>query len=602
MGYSNITIERLLDQVNNDELILPAIQRSYVWDENRICSLFDSLMKNYPIGAFLFWDVSKEELQEFVFNKFVRDMDKIAGTIRGAEIEEESGKFTGVLDGQQRITSMLIGLAGAYKSRVPKERKIDGGNPWRYLALNLLSQIDDPSEDNYEFEFLSEQELATTTPGKHWFRVSEILNMSEKETYGYALAKLDPEYTQEQKLIAHENISRLHSVIRKDEVLSYYSATDRRLSDVVEIFERINNNGQALSGTDLMLSMASVYAKADMQKVVAEAITEIGAYTNSETGFKPDREFILTAALMATGAESISTKKKDNYRPKRVKKIYDNWDQITDAICQASRYIDKLGFNGSRIRKTYMHPIVYYFYKLAERGENTHNRYDSSKPEAAHDRKAITQWLLRAIIKKLFVEGSGKTLIDIRQSIDEALEAQKTPTFPLQQLRDDAKESRSLEISMDDAYDILSLQFGNMEVLPLLTALFDMPAQNAYQVDHLWPQAKMSTERRIIKTDGSLSQDAVKFFRSNYNSLPNLQLLKSTPNIEKDDTEFDQWLIATYPEEKARADYIKQVLIPDPQKVSFEYSNFEQFFKERRKLLLKKIKEYFDIQGKDDDE
>ena len=53
-----ITIRKAIARIQTKEYVLPAIQREFVWPTRRIEWLFDSLMRDYPIGSFLFWKVS----------------------------------------------------------------------------------------------------------------------------------------------------------------------------------------------------------------------------------------------------------------------------------------------------------------------------------------------------------------------------------------------------------------------------------------------------------------------------------------------------------------------------------------------------------------
>jgi hypothetical protein len=55
-----VPVAKVLEGVHNSEYVLPAIQREFVWKTDQIRALFDSLMRGYPIGAFLFWKVGTE--------------------------------------------------------------------------------------------------------------------------------------------------------------------------------------------------------------------------------------------------------------------------------------------------------------------------------------------------------------------------------------------------------------------------------------------------------------------------------------------------------------------------------------------------------------
>ena len=55
-----VPVAKVLEGVHNSEYVPPAIQREFVWKTDQIRALFDSLMRGYPIGAFLFWKVGTE--------------------------------------------------------------------------------------------------------------------------------------------------------------------------------------------------------------------------------------------------------------------------------------------------------------------------------------------------------------------------------------------------------------------------------------------------------------------------------------------------------------------------------------------------------------
>ena len=68
-----ITIAQALDGVHQRRYLLPAIQREFVWSTTQIEQLFDSLMRGYPIGSFLFWQVAPEHVGEYQYYEFIRD-------------------------------------------------------------------------------------------------------------------------------------------------------------------------------------------------------------------------------------------------------------------------------------------------------------------------------------------------------------------------------------------------------------------------------------------------------------------------------------------------------------------------------------------------
>ena len=115
--YQSMTIYDLIDKINNQELILPAMQRNFVWPEEKIYHLFDSLIRDYPIGTFLFWDVKKEAFEQYAFNQFIKDVQESKDKLyRGPAVIQDHSRYSSVLDGQQRITSIYIGIMGKWKT------------------------------------------------------------------------------------------------------------------------------------------------------------------------------------------------------------------------------------------------------------------------------------------------------------------------------------------------------------------------------------------------------------------------------------------------------------------------------------------------------
>lgn len=600
MGYDSTSIRKIIRRYDDGEIILPAIQRNYVWQESQIIALFDSLMKGYPVGTFLFWEVKDDELSRFVFNKFLSDIDTIDKKLRGPEIDDESGTFLSVLDGQQRITSLLVGLKGSYRSKVKKERKVNGDHPKRVLCVDPLFIPKDSSEF-YDFRFLSHSEIDEPLEGKWWVQLSDVLSV--KGADGVYSTFIDDRVSKgliqgPEISSAMANLTALVNIINDESILSFYTASDRSVEDVVKIFERVNNNGKAVSGVDLMLSLATVAAgdkKEDMQSRIEESIRRVSTAVPSSNSFVPDKAFILTACLLAIQAESLSTSSVKNFEPKKIAKIYSIWDDVIDAICNAAVYVDLLGFDGKKLRKNYMHPVVHYFYRLAQKSGpiNAANHYSSLKsPNARHDREAITQWLIRALVNNVFADGTGATLKRIGKVIDDYFNVAVNPSFPLALLRQNAG-NRSLEVTEAVIEEkVFALGSKDNETLPLLTLLFNGGIQKKYEIDHMWPQSKMDTRRHIEECDSSLSSGKIEYFLFHYDEFPNFQILDKTQNAEKGNQYYSDWVSRCYPTSVELINYQNQFAVPGDREL-YEYRNFEEFFTARRTLLKRSLLDFF---------
>jgi uncharacterized protein with ParB-like and HNH nuclease domain len=65
------SIAKVIENIQSNNYILPAIQREFIWSDKQIERLFDSLMRGYPIGSFLFWKIKPDNLPDFQFYKFM---------------------------------------------------------------------------------------------------------------------------------------------------------------------------------------------------------------------------------------------------------------------------------------------------------------------------------------------------------------------------------------------------------------------------------------------------------------------------------------------------------------------------------------------------
>ena len=63
------SIVTLLNQIKQEEIVLPAIQRDFVWPEEKVLRLLDSIMRGYPIGIALLW----ETYLDLQYRKFADD-------------------------------------------------------------------------------------------------------------------------------------------------------------------------------------------------------------------------------------------------------------------------------------------------------------------------------------------------------------------------------------------------------------------------------------------------------------------------------------------------------------------------------------------------
>lgn len=106
MAYINITIAQLVKDIYSNNYVLPSIQREYVWKVEQIEEFFDSLMRGYPIGTFLFWQIDKKHMGDYNFYRFLSSYDEFQKTHNEVIDIKGIDSINAVLDGQQRMTSI----------------------------------------------------------------------------------------------------------------------------------------------------------------------------------------------------------------------------------------------------------------------------------------------------------------------------------------------------------------------------------------------------------------------------------------------------------------------------------------------------------------
>jgi len=113
MAYeSPLTIGEIIKDISTSKYVLPSIQREFVWSTSQIERLFDSVMQDYPIGAFLFWELGQGQNTLYDFYSFLQNYHERKNTHNPRINLSGNENVMAVLDGQQRLTSLFIGLKG----------------------------------------------------------------------------------------------------------------------------------------------------------------------------------------------------------------------------------------------------------------------------------------------------------------------------------------------------------------------------------------------------------------------------------------------------------------------------------------------------------
>jgi hypothetical protein len=269
------TIRETLKAVQNNHYVLPAIQREFVWRPEQICRLFDSLMQEYPFGTFLYWRVEKANSSRYKFYGFVCNYHERDSPHCPQLPTFHDSDLTAVLDGQQRLTALNIGLCGSMSWRIPHKRKSNpSAYPVRHLYIDLLAQHAESDEggQKYRLRFLTEEQATAGDPGECWFKVGNILGMqSGPPMLEWLNARLQQDKTTPTFKVLHQ----LYRVVHDQHLISFYEEKSQDLEKVLNIFIRMNSGGTVLSYSDLLLSIAVAQWSGDARTEIHTLVDEL---------------------------------------------------------------------------------------------------------------------------------------------------------------------------------------------------------------------------------------------------------------------------------------------------------------------------------------
>lgn len=158
-------LEELLNMVEDGRAQLPDFQRSWVWDNTKICKLIESITSGFPMGAAMFLANGSEQVR-FKYRKF-----------EGVTTKEEAVPEWLVLDGQQRLTTLYQVL----KSKNPTNTRLDTNRDEvikRYYYLDIRKCIDQNTDRLDAIISVPENKQLTTDIGR---KVTLDLSTREKE-------------------------------------------------------------------------------------------------------------------------------------------------------------------------------------------------------------------------------------------------------------------------------------------------------------------------------------------------------------------------------------------------------------------------------------
>ena len=543
------TIRKIVGYLNNSDedggFWLPNIQRPFVWDEEQICRLFDSILREYPISTLLIWKTDSGIRRR----KFI---DNWSGNLKISPyfVPEDTKKKCLVLDGQQRLQSLYIGLCGSF----------DG----KELHFNISSgSASLPDDIRYHFEFLPAGKAAYP-----WVKFKDLVfsNRKKRDLMQSLEASAPRELSLDEKNRLEDNLDLVDRTFKMEEVITYQELdgidnpsvyTDE---DVVEIFIRANSGGTKLEKSDLLFSLLNAtWDVADNR--MEELLDDLNRH-----GFDFDRDFVLKTCLVLLGQGAryeVSKFRKDGVR----QAIEQQWDDLSDAIRDVADFVrSKTYIQGDSALPSYLAliPLIY-----------VRHHY----PKAWAEAQNVENFLIRSLLAGAFSGQSDRLLDALVRRFKELERFDAEEAFGV--IR---SQNRSLEITRDRFFH---MGYGSKTIHLLFNlwypAFSHHPAydNNLPQVDHVFPQSRLKATRVVSEETG---RSAAAYGSDIINQLANCMLLTRAENGAggKGDTPPDAWFAGK------SAEYFAMHLIPqDP--ALWQMDRYPDFIEARKQLIAEKF-------------
>jgi len=521
----------VVKDIKDGKYRLPSIQRSFVWEQDRICKLFDSLTNDYPIGSFLVW--KPPENMEIRSRKFTDDYETGARLI--SEEKPVQPSYYLVLDGQQRLQSLYIGFFGSYDKE--------------YLYFKVDSNPKSEENDlRYQFQFMM-PEQAQKDP--HWVRPKDIVDLKIGEIPKFVDSKFNGE-TDDVKSIVVENLGTFISVFNMEEKIPIQEVKeDLPYNDVLEVFVRVNSGGIVLTKSDLVFSTV-VLNIPDMEGEFIELVKEL----NGGKEYEFDIDFIIKTSfvLFDKGAKYDVDKLKDDEYLDKLKKDFDTLKKALLSTIQFLKNDAKIFSKKFLKSNLALVPIADFIYRQPLQ----------QIPEGQAWK--LRQYLYMSFFMRFYSYGPDGKLDVIHNKITEY---DKQNIFPIERI------SKYLADRTGMSYEFSKTMLNDLDLVLNITqgGVAEIPQKRGWSLerDHIFPQS-------ILEKKG-ISDELI-------NNVGNLRLINKIGNILKSDSlpENDIEFFGSGDLE------LKELFLKAKKDLTRE--NFESFVRKREDMIFNKVNKF----------
>lgn len=218
-------LKSYLEDIERGVVQIPAFQRDFVWNRDKIKDLFDSIKNRYPIGSILFWRPD---------NTIGENKEKI-----GAYCIPKNEEPIYILDGFQRLSTLFGCLTNPHRTNLKLDIK-----EWRDL-FNLYYDLE---EEVFIY-------LRTKVGNSPW-QVPVYVLMNSSDFRQYARKEFESIPDEGKIDLYYDRADKLSRILLEYQIASI-DIKDATIEEAVEIFSRTNSKGESIS-LDWMANALSI--------------------------------------------------------------------------------------------------------------------------------------------------------------------------------------------------------------------------------------------------------------------------------------------------------------------------------------------------------
>lgn len=356
---ADLSIRKVLQQVQSGQLRIPAFQRGFVWDADRVAYLMDSIHKGYPFGALILWRTREQLTTERHLGPF--------------ELPDPEVDFPVdyVLDGQQRLTSIF----GVFQTELDPDPAADVAWTGVYYDFDAERNLQES-----QFAALSPDQV---DPSRH-FPIGTFFDVT-----GYSDA------TQGLSRERLEEIGEVQAIFKEAVIPAQMLETDDR-SKVAIVFERVNRLGVDLDIFQLLAAW-TWSEEFDLQDKFAELAEDLKPFGFAAVG--EDSNLLLRCCAAIIGGDASSSA----LLGLNGADVRDRFDEITSGIKGAVDFVRRNVHAEKLDNLPYPALLVPLAAFFAER--------DSKSVKVSNDQRVqLLKWFWRACFSRRFSAGVLRNL------------------------------------------------------------------------------------------------------------------------------------------------------------------------------------------------